>query len=206
MGAIGAHLTHLHMMESDEMRQMIAEGVVWMAKDMPVEYQDTDRLPWEPDYYELKLIGAEEGPNKFYHDKPYVDDRTGEDRPADNPCLEYNWNLKFEVAAGEKKGDWLFVNFISKYWRIKKDGTLVGKLPKIALALDPKLDLKLGIDVENDLVGKYCRASIEPKDDGKYANVTAWAKTKMSAAEIAAASIGATVEEADHGDGSEIPF
>ena len=182
-----------------------------MAKDMPAAFAETERLPWEADYYELRLIGAEEKPNKFYHDEAYIDDRTGDAKPADNPQLAYNWCLKFEVAQGEKKGDWLFVNFISKYFRFKKDGKIVGKLPEIAMALDPTLTPAImerdGIDIESQ-VGQFCRGSIKPKENGKYADVTAWAKTKLSETDQELIKLGATEvkgSKPDIGD-SDIPF
>lgn len=177
-----------------------------MTKSMPAQFEETERLPWEADYYEVRFLSAEEKPNKFYNPEPHQD-KNGKDVPGDSPEFEKNWSLKFEVAAGEKKGDWLFVNFVSKYWRIKKDGTLVGKLPKIVEALNPELNLSTGINVPEDLEGRFCRVSVLPKENGKYADVTAWARTKLSKAEQAAITLGATEEyvPAKKGD-EEVPF
>jgi hypothetical protein len=197
-----------HRDEQDETyRRLLKDKVIWLAKDMPVEYDDKERLPWEAEYYELQLIGAEEHPNKYYDPEPHKNGR-GEDVDGDSIIFEKNWHLKFAVAKGEKAGDWLFVNFVSKYWRIKKDGSIVGKLPRIAMALDPTLTVERlkteGIDIEAQ-VGQFCRASIEPTADGKYGNVTAWAKSKLTDTEKATVMLGSP-DTAARLDGEEIPF
>lgn len=181
-----------------------------MTKDMPVELDEEERLPWESEYYDLKLLDAEEKPNKYYDPEPHLD-RNGKEVPGDSIVFENNWHLKFEVVTGEKKGDWLFVNFVSKYWRIKKDGTIVGRLPRIAMALDPSLTperLKTeGIDIMAQK-GQFCRAAIEPTPDGKYGNVATWAKSKLTADEKLVLN-GAEVEAEDANgvpEGEDIPF
>ena len=184
-----------------------------MGRDMPAQMEETERLPWEMENYELRLIGKEEKPNKFYDPKPHIDNRTGNEVPGDSPLFEKNWSLKFEVVTGEKKGDWLFVNFISKYFRVKSDGKLVGKLAHIAHAINPDLDIKsTGIDIDEDLMHGFVRASVSPSEDGKYGNVTAWGKSKLSDVEKAAINGIKLTEVAPKADARpladepEIPF
>jgi hypothetical protein len=178
--------------------------VAGMAKVKPVEASGSaEKKPWEHDDYIVQLIPAKDKdgnllapvkkPNKFFMSEAmlcekygnpvpgerYWLDEKGEKRYPDWPEDEQNYTLIFEVIDGPKKGDWLWVNFVSPRIYRKKDGTWGGKLAAMYLAADPTFNLEEGYEDDfSDLMRKPLRAVVEPKDDPQYAKVTAWMPVK----------------------------
>ena len=178
---------------------------------MDKPYETRSAIEWTvKDTYECRLLEIQEVDNDYYAPAEKLDEKYGK-RPegqyfwldekerkhyADHPDERTQFQYKFEVVEkGDHEGDWVWM--FSKHY-FTADGK--GKRSAFAKAIDPNIDLSVGID--NDaLVGKFVRLTIEPPVEGKkYPKVVDFMPTKLTDKQQKSL-VFETLE-----DGDEIPF
>jgi hypothetical protein len=178
---------------------------------MDKPYETKSAVEWKvKDTYECRLLEIQEVDNDYYTPAEKLDEKYGK-RPegqyfwldekeqkhyADHPDERTQFQYKFEVVEeGDHKGDWVWM--FSKHY-FTADGK--GKRSAFAKAIDPDIDLSIGID--NDaLIGKFVRLTIEPPVEGKkYPRVVDFMPTKLTDKQQKSL-VFETLE-----DGDEIPF
>lgn len=199
--------------------ELIEEGDIWMAKDMPAKGGDnTERKPWKKKQYAGMLVNSELRDNRFFKDEEYLDskysrveekgrchwvDDKGNKFFLDDPIERTQYFLTIEVLDGDKKGDWCWV-WAPHRFGYKKDNTVFGVRAKIALAIDENFDINSGIEDDNsDLLRKPFFFTAEPKSDPQYCKVTDF--LPMEAEDKVKYVLGAEEVTAQEGD-EEIPF
>lgn len=149
--------------------------------DLKIEKQEGKEYPPIPkDVYQVQLIDVEQ------KEKANYDTRN---KPEAEQVMETVLNFQYALLEGkdgeeELKGRRVWANFVPSYLYISSKNGKNKLYRTVEALLGRELELKEEAEgitgkMINDLIGKQCRLSIEPKvkNDKTYDNITDWLKS-----------------------------